>query len=235
MESRLPSGSEVLDKLLEGGFEHDVITTIYGPSGSGKTCFCLQAALAVAKEKKVFFIDTEGGFSPDRALQLSNDNKKTWENVVVFSPATFDELHNMISQLSKMVNERVGLVIIDSIAMLYRLEMHKADDTRLVNRQLALQLAMLSDIVRKHSIPVLLTSQVYANFNDGGVRMTGGDFLKYSCKCLMELQKNGAQRKVILHKHRSLPAKEILFEIKKQGTININATDSSQTANQGHF
>src|SRR3989338_3826200 len=66
--AKVSSGSGALDKLLEGGYETDVITTIYGPAGSGKTTTCLLAAVSTAtvkenKDKKVVFIDTEGGFS----------------------------------------------------------------------------------------------------------------------------------------------------------------------------
>lgn len=216
---KIATGSDVLDALLEGGFDDDVITTLYGPSSSGKTCFCLQAALAVAKGRKVFYIDTEGGFSPIRALQLSNNDKKTWEKVILFSPTSFEEQHTLVTQVSEMINDKVGLVILDSIAMLYRLEMHKADDIHPVNRKLALQLGTLNEITRKHHIPVLITNQVYAHFDDNNIRMVGGDLLKYSSKCLIELHKNDTRRKAILHKHRSLPLKEASFEIKREGTI----------------
>ena len=64
---RISTGVLVLDKMLDGGYERDTVTTVYGPSGSGKTNVCMVAAISVAmKGKKVIYIDTEGGFSADR-------------------------------------------------------------------------------------------------------------------------------------------------------------------------
>ena len=55
---KLSAGSKLLDKLLNGGYEKDIINTIYGPAGSGKTLLCLLAVLqAVAEKKKVIYID----------------------------------------------------------------------------------------------------------------------------------------------------------------------------------
>ena len=36
-KTKISSGIDFLDKLLEGGYDRDIVTTIYGPSGSGKT------------------------------------------------------------------------------------------------------------------------------------------------------------------------------------------------------
>ena len=77
----------------------------------------------------------------------------------------------------------------------------------------------LLEIARKNNIPILLTNQVYAAFDDKTkIKAVGGDILTYSSKCLIELQplhKN--KRKAILRKHRSIPEKEIEFEIKEKG------------------
>ena len=71
-ERKISAGSYDLNKWLFGGYDKDIITTIYGPAGSGKTNFCLLAAVSQAKkQKKVIYIDTEGGFSIDRVKQLS--------------------------------------------------------------------------------------------------------------------------------------------------------------------
>ena len=53
---RILSGSKVLDLMLGGGYERDVITTIYGPAGSGKTILCLLCTINVARSgKKVIY------------------------------------------------------------------------------------------------------------------------------------------------------------------------------------
>ncbi len=83
-ESRISAGSYDLNRFLSGGYETDIITTIYGPAGCGKTNLCMLAAVSQAKKgKKVIFIDTEGGFSVDRFKQISLDNyEETLKNIL---------------------------------------------------------------------------------------------------------------------------------------------------------
>jgi len=91
--------------------------------------------------------------------------------------------------------------------MLYRLEVGKANDIYNVNRELGIQIGYLSHIARRINIPVIITNQIYADFEDKfRTNMVGGDLLKYQSKCLIELQKfkDSAVRKAILRKHRSI-------------------------------
>ena len=51
---RIPTGSALFDRLLDGGYERDALTTVYGPPGCGKTMLCmLAAAHAVGMKRKV--------------------------------------------------------------------------------------------------------------------------------------------------------------------------------------
>ena len=68
---KITTGSKILDLILEGGYEKDIVTTIYGPAGSGKTVLCILCGVNVAKSgKKVIYVDSEGGFSVDRLKQI---------------------------------------------------------------------------------------------------------------------------------------------------------------------
>lgn len=217
------AGSMILDNLLEGGYENNIISTIYGPAGSGKTLFCMLALIPVIKEgKKVIYIDTEGGFSVERLKQITSDYKKMLENIFLLKPTTFKEQKESFEKLKNMVNEKIGMIIVDTVSMLYRLEMGKTSEVYEVNRELGQQLGDLNEIVRKKEIPVIITNQVYADFNKkDGVKIVGGDLLKYGSKCMIELQV-GHQgiRKAILRKHRSIPEeKETSFRIVNEGII----------------
>ena len=106
--------------------------------------------------------------------------------------------------------------------MLYRLELGKSEDVYEVNRELGKQLSYLAEIARKKFIPVLVTNQVYSDFEEKDkVNIVGGDLLKYSSKCLIELQLTpSGNRRAILRKHRSIMAeKEIIFKIVQGGII----------------
>jgi len=231
-EQKISAGSYDLNKFLFGGYETDIITTIYGPGGSGKTNMCLMAAVSQAgKGNKVIYVDTEGGFSSDRVRQLLDGKKEllgeTLKNIMILKPTSFEEQEESFEQLLKFVkNDRISLIIIDSIAMLYRLELGDAirtedsENIKEVNRKLANQLRILTEISRKQNIPVIITNQVYSRFvkdeneaREQQVSMVGGDLLKYWSKCIIEVQNYHGRRTLKLRKHRSLPEKEMDFEI----------------------
>jgi DNA repair protein RadB len=236
-ESKISTGSFDLNTFLQGGYETDIITTLYGPGGSGKSNFCIIVATSQARKgNKVIFVDTEGGFSSERFKQIHQGTKEEIEtslqNIFLFKPTSFTEQEKSFNTLLEHVKkETISLIIIDSIAMLYRLELGDAissndsEKISVVNRKLAKQLRVLNEIARKQNIPVLVTNQVYSTFLkneedkqiERQVSMVGGDLLKYWSKCLIEIQNFNGKRKLILKKHRSLPQKELAFEIINQG------------------
>jgi DNA repair protein RadB len=222
---RVPTGSKILDNVLEGGYETDIITTVYGPSGAGKTTFCILSAVSVAKRgKKVVYIDTEGGFSPERMAQISKDYKKLLKNIIFLRPSNFKEQKESFEKLKDLVNDKIGIIIVDTISMLYRLELGKDDSVYETNRELGKQLSYLAAIARKKNIPVLIANQVYADFDNPGMfKMVGGDLLKYSSKCLIELMnKKGSNRLIFLRKHRSIGGnKELGFKLVDKGLEKI--------------
>ena len=221
--NRISSGSVIFDALLSGGFETDIVTTIYGPSGSGKTNICMSTAVnAIKSGKKIIYVDSEGGFSIERMKQMTPEYQDLVENIIFLKPTNFGEQKKVFGELNKLVNEtsNIQLIIIDTISMLYRLELGKTDDVYNINRELGLQLGLLTEIARKKNIAVLITNQVYANFEEKDkINMVGGDILRYGSKCLIEVQRgNNGIRKAIIKKHRSKPEDiEIFFRIADKG------------------
>ncbi len=202
----ISSGANFVDNLLEGGYENDVITTIYGPPGASKTNFCLLAMKALT-EKKILYIDTESSFSIARFKQICPENySEILERTIFLTPTTYQEQKEAFEFMRKAVDEKFGLIIIDSIASLYKLELGVSNDVQNVNRELGLHMAMLAEIARKKKIPVLITSQVYADFEDKErTRAIGGDTIKYWSRVMLEIQKVKSDlRKVTIVKHRSI-------------------------------
>lgn len=227
--SKVSTGSEVLDWLLEGGYEKEVITTIYGPAGCGKTNICLLCANSFT-DKKVIYVDTEGSFSISRFRQITDEFKKSLKNIIFLKPTTFDEQKKSFDKLRKLITTDIGVVIVDSIAMLYRLEIGQTKNIYGINRQLGMQLSFLTEIARKNNIPILITNQVYNDFEQKNkVNIVGGDLLKYQSKCLIELQKTKeGYRKAIIRKHRSIEEnKEIIFKITNRGIEEIKENESN--------
>ena len=221
---KIPTGHDLLDKFLNGGYERGIITTIYGPSGSGKTTLCLLPLIwAAGHGKKIIYIDTEGSFSVERLKQITQHYQKVLDNVFFFRPTTFDEQKRVFSQLKKIINKKIGLIVVDTISMLYRLELGQTKDIYEVNSSLGQQISLLIGIARKFRIPVLIANQVYADFHEKDkVNMVGGDLLKNGSKCLIELKnaKSGI-RECLLRKHRSLPERKIKFKLVNKGLTSL--------------
>lgn len=228
--SKVSAGSYDLNKWLYGGYESDIITTIYGPAGSGKTNFSLLAAVSCAsKGNKVLFIDTEGGFSIERVKQLAFDKyDDVLKNILVLKPTNFVEQKDAFKELLRQVTkDHFGLIVVDGMTMLYRLDFGEAreknnGEMQGVNAELARQMRTLAEIARKQGIPIIVTNQVY-NWNGSG-RMVAGDILQYWSKCLIELTNDNGKRSAYLRKHRSLPEKRLDFvitndDIKKRGWL----------------
>ncbi len=230
MKTRIPGGTGVVDELI-GGYEKDIITTVYGPAGSGKTLLCMLATIQMVKDgKKVIYVDTEGGFSVDRLSQITSA-REILDQVLFLRPTTFDAQKRAIERIKSVLTEKIGLIVVDTIAMLYRVEIGRRDDVQDPTRELGLQVSYLSEIARKKNIPILIANQVYADFeNPLGVKMVGGDILKYGSKCLLELQKtNTAKRRIIVRKHRSISeSKESFFEIVEKGIQKCEKSDVVQ-------
>jgi len=235
-ETKISAGSYDLNKWLFGGYEKDIITTIYGPAGCGKTNFCLLASSSQAKKNhKVIFIDTEGGFSIERFKQLAKEEyENAVKNIFLLKPTNFQEQKEAFSKLLARLKgkEKISLIVVDGMTMLYRLELGEAikekneDKIRQTNSELAKQLRTLAEISRKRNIPVIVTNQVYSEFlseqelKEGKkkqVSMVGGDILKYWSKCIIEIQNERGKRKAILRKHRSLKESELNFYITNDG------------------
>jgi DNA repair protein RadB len=216
---KVSSGVGFVDVLLDGGYEDDVITTIYGPPGAAKTNFCLLAMTAV-KDKKILYVDTEGSFSLARFKQVCPEYEAVLERTIFLNPTTYSEQKEAFEFMRKAVDEKFGLIIIDSIASLYRLELGVSNDIQNVNRELGLHMALLTEIARKKKIPVLITSQVYADFEDKErTRAIGGDIMKYWSRAMLEIQKvRGDLRKVTIVKHRSIKEGNfVVFRIVQTG------------------
>src|SRR3989338_4890413 len=168
---RIPTGSKALDSMLDGGYEKEVITTIYGPAGSGKTTLCMLCSVNIARNgKKVIYVDCEGGFSLERLKQIASsinwDYKKILDNIIFLKPVSFEEQKKSFEKLKGLVNDRIGLIVVDTIAFLYRLELGKSEEAYDTNRELGKQISYLTEIARNKNIPILIANQVYTDFNE---------------------------------------------------------------------
>ncbi len=181
------------------------LNCIYGQPATGKTNLCMLEAAKVSKDRKVFFIDTEKSFSPERI----KDFGVNLDNILMLQPKTFREQQKAIEDVLKL-KDKAGLVIVDSLTMHYRELIQQKQD---INPKLSKQLSMLAEIARD-SCPVIITSQVYTTM-DGSIMPVGGNMVKNWSLAVVKLEQE-RKRKLTIEKHPEMEQKEARFEINAQ-------------------
>jgi DNA repair protein RadB len=158
----IPTGCISLDKLLGGGFPTESVSLIYGEAETGKTSLAVQCAVNCARKgKKSLFIDTDGTFSYERLSQIAKyDYDKISPLMIIMRPMTFREQSRAIDHLEKIITNKFGLIVVDTVNSLYRVEVGSTPETYIANRELNRQLAVLTQIVKTRGVAALIISQV---------------------------------------------------------------------------
>ncbi|MFH1316931.1 MAG: AAA family ATPase [Candidatus Woesearchaeota archaeon] len=228
--------SQDFTEFLEGGLQKGIISGLYGPAASGKTLTCILAMLSPdLVGKKIVYIDTEKGLSTDRIKQIMPDCNEQLNNTIFFNPKNFPEMQKICEKLDKVINEKFGLIIVDTISSSYRLEIANKSDQKKLNQDFVNITSHLSKISKDYDIPILVTTQVYADMNNEDseslkleekennnrdkVLPIGGFILKNRCKCFIELIKlNKNNRMAVIKNHSDIePGKEMFFKIIGEG------------------
>jgi DNA repair protein RadB len=210
------------DQLLGGGLQDGIVTQFYGPPASGKTNLALVAAANALGQGKAVYVDPEGGFSVERLRQVSGERfGDVLNNIILVQPTSFEEQKAAVAKLDDVATAmKLSLVVVDSIAMLYRMEEDK--DVRMLGRMLA----QLLRIARRYGIPVLMTNQVYSEYDTNIIRPIGGQITEYFTKNIVELcRREDHTRYAVLRRHQSLPDGQTLdFRITQNGIETIAQT-----------
>lgn len=213
---------EPLSSLI-GGTERGALTNFYGAPGVGKTNICILAALeCIRKGGRVVYIDTEGGMSPERVRQIIGTGyRKVFDNLILIEPKSFQEQGVIIKNLK---DRDFDMIILDSSVALYRLKCAEGEDSvdspLVTNKELAVQLSVLSNLARRRNVPVIITSHTYKNRDTGENRIIGGDSIKYWSKSIIFLERTSrmGERKATVVKHRSVPeGRSVKFDIVQDG------------------
>ena len=223
---KIPTNSSI-DELLGGGFEKGSLTQIFGSPSSGKSNITLSLAVNVARmDKKVVYIDTEGGISIDRIKQIAGiDFTKVANNIIVFEPSNFQEQGETLRSIDVWLRKNhqdVDLIVLDSAVALYRVDDMKSYK---LSKELRKQIQLLSYLANKYNLVAILTNQIYNAFDEEGnneVKAVGGDIIEYISKTIIKLDRADDinQRTATLIRHRSIPeGRQVVFSITSSGII----------------
>ncbi|XP_019625719.1 PREDICTED: DNA repair protein RAD51 homolog 2-like isoform X2 [Branchiostoma belcheri] len=187
-----------LDQALHGGIPAGSVTEIAGPAGCGKTQFCIMLSVLATLPCEmgglggaVVYIDTESAFSAERLVEVaqdrcphhfSNDDAfyKLTSQVYVHKTPTCSDLWNRLQSLEEeLIEKRVRLVVLDSVASVVRKEFDNSLRGNLAQRVklLAKEAALLKYLAESLNIPIIVTNQITTRFKASweGPHVLSGD------------------------------------------------------------
>ena len=163
----LTTGCRGIDRLLGGGLPIHRLALVYGEAATGKTILSMQCALEAANRGlKVFYLDSDQSFSPNRLERLTNGTDLA-EGIVLFRPESFEAQSRIIEGIENLLTMTPTLLVVDSITGLYRTGQIKPNEFFGRDRELNRQLAQLNSLATRLTLWVLLTGQVHSSPSEG--------------------------------------------------------------------
>ncbi|KAL2460802.1 DNA repair protein [Abeliophyllum distichum] len=199
---RITTSCSDLDDIIGGGINCKEVTEVGGVPGIGKTQLGIQLAINVqipadygGLEGKAVYIDTEGSFMVERALQIAEacvedmqeynsflrknvracqirkEPKDFLENIFYFRICSYTEQIAVVNYLEKFISEHkdVKVVVIDSITFHFRQDF---EDMALRTRLLGGMALKLMKLAKKFNLAVVLLNQVTTKYSQGSFQLT---------------------------------------------------------------
>ncbi|XP_057500960.1 DNA repair protein RAD51 homolog 3 isoform X2 [Actinidia eriantha] len=262
LSRRITTSCADLDNILGGGINCKEVTEIGGVPGIGKTQFGIcRIQLAVNVQipvdfgglgGKAIYIDTEGSFMVERALQIAEScvedmleyqefvrkkfqacqvqmqPKDFLKNIFYFRVCSYTEQIAVINYLEKFISEHkdVKVVIVDSVTFHFRQDF---DDMALRTRLLSGLALKLMKLAKNCSLAVVLLNQVTTKYSDGSFHLTLalGDSWSHACTNRVILYWNGNERYAYIDKSPSLRSASAPYSVTGKG-IRGSASNSKR-------
>ncbi|KAJ7962168.1 DNA repair RAD51-like protein [Quillaja saponaria] len=250
--ARITTSCLDLDNILGGGISPKEVTEIGGVPGIGKTQLGIQLAVNVqipihcgGLGGKAVYIDTEGSFMVERALQIAEacvediseysarlrkdfqvDQVKMHpnnilENIFYFRTCSYTEQIALVNYLEKFITEHkeVKVVILDSVTFHFRQDF---GDMALRTRLLGGMALKLMKLTKKFNLAVVLLNQVTTKHTEGSFQLTLalGDSWSHSCTNRVILYWNGNERCAYIDKSPSLKSASAPYSVTSRGIRN---------------
>ena len=157
----ISTGLKKIDDFLSGGIPNGVIVDIFGGNGTGKTQLLLQLSInSIKNGGKVLFLDTTGGFRPERILEIqkkSNSNFNLLNNIIVSRITNTSEQINSIKNFKE---NNFSLIIIDNITDLFSYEYKNNQSIFKKNSLFMKYMRELSLYAVTHKVPIVITNMI---------------------------------------------------------------------------
>ncbi|KAM8815620.1 DNA repair protein RAD51 homolog 4 isoform 1-T1 [Rhynchonycteris naso] len=229
-----------LDKLLDSGLYTGEVTEIVGVPGSGKTqvCLCVAANVAHSLQQNVLYIDSNGGLTASRLLQLlqartpdEEEQAGALQRIQVVRAFDIFQMLDVLQDLRGAVAQQVShssgtlkVVIVDSVtAVVSPLLGGQQREGMALMMQLAQELKTLA---RDLGVAVVVTNHMTRDRDSGKLKPAMGRSWSFvpSTRIVLAISEGagtpGSQRTVCLTKSPRLPTGvQKMVDIETWGTL----------------
>ena len=157
----ISTGLQKLDKFLSGGIPNGVIMDIFGGHGTGKTQLLLQLSInSIKNGGHVLYLDTTGGFRPERILQIQKQSKIQFDFLQQITVSRLTNTSEQIKSIDDIQNNDFSLIVIDNVTDLFSYEYKKDESTFKKNSLFMKYMHELSKLAITKKIPIVITNMI---------------------------------------------------------------------------
>lgn len=242
---RITTGSKTLDELFGGGIETGSITEFFGEYRTGKTQLAHQLCVTSQLPRelggmregddvpKVFYVDTEGTFRPERISDMIERYSETLNEEDVLDNIEWGRAFNSDHQMvlcEKIVKEHIGqekiaLLVVDSLTAHFRAEYVGRGTLASRQQKLNQHIHVLLRAAEIGNLSVIVTNQVQSQpdqfFGDPN-KAVGGHIVAHATQTRVYLRKSKGERRIArVVDSPLLPENEAVFGLTKEGIVDI--------------
>jgi DNA repair protein RadA len=241
---RLTTGSEALDKIVDGGLETQTITEFYGEYGSGKSQICHQLCVNVQLPPErgglngaALYVDTENTFRLERIVQMAKhvglEPEQVVKNIIYAEAYTSDHQMFLLENADEVIKaNNVKLIIVDSLTAHFRSEYIGREMLAPRQQRLNKHMHKLIGLARAFNAVAVVTNQVMSKpdvFFGNAVHPIGGHIVGHTSHTRLYLRKasRGPVRIARLVSSPYLPEGEEIFKVTENGIEDVSEEEKA--------
>jgi DNA repair protein RadA len=241
---RLTTGSQALDKVVDGGLETQTITEFYGEYGSGKSQMCHQLCVNVQLPPErgglngaALYVDTENTFRLERIVQMAKhagiEPEEAVKNIIYAEAFTSDHQMFLLENADEVIKaNNIKLIIVDSLTSHFRSEYVGREMLARRQQKLNKHMHKLIALARAFNTVAVVTNQVMAKpdvFFGDAVHPIGGHIVGHTSHTRIYLRRasRGPVRIARLVSSPYLPEGEEIFKVTENGIEDVSEEEKT--------